>query len=164
MRARVYVGPFTFNTGFLTTAPDGLRLNIANVGAKYQQGAFSAVAEYYYRHYAHGLHPATHGYVVYGDYKHAMKSRLFNRWSVQARVDGMTHCWASRRDDNGQIEIELDNPQRNRITLGAMVSHIGFKGVDVHFQLNYEKFFWGHHHPGSIDNNDKIVAELQVCF
>lgn len=164
VRARVYVGPFTFNTGFLTTAPDGLRLNIANVGAKYQQGAFSAVAEYYYRHYAHGLHPATHGYVVYGDYKHAMKSRLFNRWSVQARVDGMTHCWASRRDDNGQIEIELDNPQRNRITLGAMVSHIGFKGVDVHFQLNYEKFFWGHHHPGSIDNNDKIVAELQVCF
>lgn len=164
VRARIYLGPVTVNTGFLTTAPDDVRLNLANFGLQYRQGAFSAVAEYMYRHYAHGSHPATHGYVVYGDYKHAMNTRLFNRWSVQARVDGMTHCWTSRRDDNGEIVTELDNPRRNRLTLGATVSHIGFKGVDCHLQLNYEKYFWGHHHPGGIDNNDIIVAELQLCF
>lgn len=164
VRARVYLGPVTLNAGFLSTAPDDLRLNHANFGVQYRQGPFSAVAEYLYRHYAHDVRNATHGYVVYGDYKHAMESRLFNRWSVQARLDGMTHCWTSRRDDDGEIVDELDNPQRNRITLGATVSRIGIKGVDCHLQLNYEKYFWGHHNPGNAEDRDKIVAELQVCF
>lgn len=161
-RAKVSLGDWELNSGFMSIEPDSVRINLVNLAVRWRHGGLLLDGEYLYRHYTNKAHAATHGYVVYGDYAHPMRSRLFNRWSAQLRMDGQTACSNGYRDADGRLTST--SPLQNRLTAGVTVSHIGFKGFSCHFLVNYEKYFFGHVRPDSPGAGDKIVAELAIVF
>jgi hypothetical protein len=76
----------------------------------------------------------------------------FNRWSVQARVDGMNQNLSWNSDGS-----EVVQASRNRITVGSTISSIG-KAVHADVRLNYEHFINTSAEP------NRLVAELVVRF
>lgn len=160
--ARLTLGDWKLNTGFMSVEPDSVRINLVNFGLQWRRGGLLLDAEYLYRHYTNKAHAATHGYVVYGDYAHPMRGRLFNRWSAQLRADGITDNSSGIRDAAGRLVT--DNPLQNRITVGGTLAHDGAKGLSCRFRLNYEKYFFGHIRPDKPGSGDKIVAELVLVF
>lgn len=161
--ARIVLDPAEWQlvTGFVSAVPDAVRINSWNFGATYKPGPWRFEAEYLYRHYTSQMHSASHGYLVQADYAHPIRSTLFNQWSGQLRVDGMTDFWSGSLSANG--EAITDSPLRNRITAGVTLSHIYNDKIGAHLRLNYEKYFYGHQHPSGSDN-DKMVVELVVTF
>lgn len=152
----------TLATGFKTIAPDSVRINLADLGVTWKSGRWIAEAEYMYKHYTRNRHKAAHAYNVFADYHLPLNSRIFNRLSFQARFDGLTAHSFGKRNDKGCLIT--DDPARNRLTLGATISHIRKKNLFVDIRANYENYFYHHGYEPSADNGDKAVIELVVRF
>lgn len=118
----------------------GVRVNMANASLAWTSAHWFVEGEYIYRTYTGNSHPATHVYSIYADYSHHMSSRMFNRWSVQARFDGQTD--GATGIYNAEHEVVTNVPSRRRVTVGATVSHRS--SVRLDFRVNYEQYFYGH--------------------
>lgn len=154
-------GQWQIVAGFVSALPDSARINSWNLGATFSPGRWRFEAEYLCRHYTGHALSASHGYLVQADYHHPMPYAVFNQWSAQLRVDGMTNYWSGSRNAKGMAVY--DKPLRNRITGGVTLSHVYTSKIGAHLRLNYEKYLYGHNHPSGADN-DKLVAELVVTF
>lgn len=161
-KALLKAGDWRFTTGFMSLEPDSVRTNLINASVAWTNGRLLLDGEYMYKHYTNRAHKASHGYLVYADYRHPISSQTFNRWSVQVRADGMTAHSDARRAEDGMIHTT--EPLRNRLTFGATVSHIGAGGLNAHIRLNYEKYFYGHDRPSGSNAGDKLLAELVISF
>lgn len=150
-----------FESGLMSIRPDGVRINLIDAAAGYFTPRWDIAAEYMYEHYTHRAHRATHGYCLWGDYKMPVKAGLFNRLSVEARLDGMTAHSDGRRDADGLLTTT--DPSRTRLTLGATLSCLrGSHGLDL--RADYEKFFY---HSGveiPAGGGDRLVVELVLRF
>lgn len=117
----------------------GVRVNMANASLSWKSTHWFFEGEYIYRVYTGKAHPDTHIYSLTADYGHELRSRMFNRWSVQARFDGQNATAVGTYNDRHEITTNV--PPRRRITVGATLSRTG--AVRFDFRLNYEKYFYG---------------------
>lgn len=149
--------------GFQSIIPDSIRINLWDIGASYSIYSLTFEAEYLYKHYTCGRHKAAHGYLVTADYSLPLKkSRTFNAISFQGRFEGMTRHSSGVRDANRLLAD--DNPARRRLTLGTTLTGDYGNKVFAALRLNYEKNFYDDGYKPSVDNSDRIVAELVVSF
>lgn len=155
-RATLQAGDFKICAGIMDLKPDKTRIMLYDCGVTWQHGDFRAAAEYMNEHYVKNTHRDAHSWVAWGDYGRAAKLGIFNRWSVQARYDGMTDQW------NG-IEGDIDNPGRHRITLGATLTY-HYKKVFADLMLNYENYHYFNNYIAPTGQSSKVVTEIAIRF
>lgn len=155
-RVTLTLGDVKICGGVMDIIPDATRIMLYDIGATWSRGNWRAAAEYMNEHYTGGVHKDAHSWAAWGDYGHDAKLGIFNRWSVQARYDGLSRQW------NGITDAE-DNPGRHRATLGATLSY-RYKKVFADLILNYEKYHYFHGYTAPTGQSDKAVLELAVRF
>jgi len=152
---------WTVETGFLTQAPYGKRVNLFDVALGWKNSDWEFLGECMTQSYTHSDLSTTYGYVFWGQRFFPVEWGVFNRASVQARFDGLTSMSDGSVDDNNAfVQTEY---ARNRITVGGTVTYT-YKKVHADIRLNYEKYFYKSGAVIADGLNDKIVAELVIRF
>lgn len=160
-KADYTIGDFTLTGGFQTIVPDEIRINLIDAAVGWNYGRWTTAAEYMNKHYTHESHPTCHAYNIFVDYTMPVKAGIFNQASFQGRFDGMTDHSSGSRDDEGNLSS--DDHARNRITIGATLSHV-YRILHADFRINYEKFFYQHGFKPTEGGGDRLVAELVIRF
>ncbi len=155
------LGDFKLTTGFHSRRPENVRMNLFDAAVGYYGGRWVVEGEYMNCHYTNGTAPTCHSYVVFADRWFPVKLGVFNRASVQARVDGMTNHSTGMADDEGKLQI--DDPLRNRITVGGTLTY-AYKWLRADVRLNFEKYFYGKSTEVAVGDGDKVLAELVIKF
>ena len=149
----------TFATGFQSIKPDAVRANLIDAAVTWSTGRWLVEGEYMYKHYVNDRHKPAHAYNIYANYAMPIKAGFFNQLSFQGRFDGLTdHSTAVGED------LITDHPTRNRITIGSTISYVRSKNMHLDIRLNYENYFYKNGHTPSVDNDDKITAEIVLSF
>lgn len=161
-KARYTLGEFFVEGGFKSVAPDGIRINLTDVCLSWTDGRWFAEGEYVYKHYTNSSCEPCHAYNVMADYRWPVRTRLFDRMSVQVRFDGMTdHSTGIIDESCGSLVV--DDYGRNRLTLGSTASYIRGK-VHADVRLNYEQYFYASGVVVAPDDRSKVSVELIVRF
>lgn len=155
-RVTLQLSDFKICGGVMDLKPDETRVMLYDLGVTYQHGNWRAAAEYMNEHYVNSDHKGAHSWVVWGDYGRNANLGLFNRWSVQARYDGMTRQWDG-------VTGSTDNAARNRATVGGTLTY-RYKKVFCDLMLDYEKYFYHHDYTAATGQSDKVVVEIAVRF
>lgn len=155
------VSGLTIAAGAMSMKPTDIRINLTGGSIGWQQSGLTLEAEYMNKHYTNSTHRATHAWNFFADYGGAINSKALNHWSAQARFDGMTaHSSGVAGADGKAI---TSDPARNRITVGATVSHIaGSRHLDL--RLDYEKYLYHHDVAAPAGQGDRVTAEIVVRF
>lgn len=134
-----------FSTGVQTIIPDSTRVNLIGGSITWTHRKWTVEGEYMNKHYTGRAKPTCHAYNLWADYAMEVKAGMFNRLSLQGRLDGMS--------------------KRNRITAGATLRHFAAKNRFLDLRANYEINF---NRRGTAaltpDNGDKAVVELVLRF
>lgn len=155
-RATLQAGDFKISAGVMDIKPDQTRIMLYDAGVTYQNGNWRAHTEYMNEHYVDNAHKDANSWVVWGDYGRNANLGIFNRWSVQARYDGMSRQWDG-------IQGNPDNEARHRFTVGGTLTY-RYKKVFCDLMLDYEKYLYCHDYTPSAGQGDKVVAEIAVRF
>lgn len=157
----------TLSTGIQSISPDSVRINLIDGCVSWTSGRWIVEGEYMNKHYTNSAHKACHAYSLYGDYKMPVNAGVFNQLSFQGRWDGMTDHSSGKRNiqdwREGIHKLPTTEQARNRITLGATLSHV-YKSIHADVRVNYEKYFYHHDVTVAPGNGDKVVAELVIKF
>lgn len=149
---------------FMSRLPggEGVRINQVDASLTYEGSRLFLEAEYCYRHYTSKAEKPSHGYNIMADYGWPVRCKLVNRWSVQARVDGITSASSGLfNKDFDDSSIGIDYEEQNRITVGTTASYVQ-KGLHCDLRLNFEHTAF----PGR-DNKrreNKMIAALVLYF
>jgi len=155
-RATVGLGDFSICGGVMGIKPDRTRIMLYDLGVNWNHGNWRGAAEYMIEHYNGTDRHNSDSWCVWGDYGRNVKMGMFNRWSVQARYDGMNKHWDG-------VEGHVDDQGRHRITAGATITY-RYKNVYCDLMLDYEKYFYFHDYTAPSGQGDKVVAEIAVRF
>ncbi|MDE5840435.1 MAG: hypothetical protein K2H49_05900 [Muribaculaceae bacterium] len=155
-RVTLKAGDFNICGGVMDILPDATRIMLYDIGSTWQRGDWRGGVEYMNEHYVGSSHKDAHSWVAWGDFGKPAKLGIFNRWSVQARYDGMTRQW------NG-VEGSADNEGRHRLTAGGTLSY-KYKKVFADLMLDYEQYFYRHGYIPPEGQGNKLVVELAVRF
>ena len=155
-RVSLQAGDFNVCGGVMNILPDQTRIWLYDIGATWKRGDWRGGLEYMNEHYVRSAHKDAHSWVAWGDYGRAARLGIFNHWSVQARYDGMIRQWSG-------VEGAADNEGRHRLTFGGTLSY-RYKKVFADLMLDYEQYFYQHHHTPAPGQGDKLVLELAVRF
>lgn len=145
---------FKVTAGYASIKPDTHRANLIDACLEWSNKNILVVGEYMYERYCHKFYPDAHSYVAFVDWHKSVNWGVFNRWSIQGRMDGLT--------DHYQLVTgkESFNHKRNRATIGSTLTY-SYKALHADVRLNYEKYFnW----KGGDAVSDCFVAELVVRF
>ncbi len=138
-----------------TIKPGDYRANLLDAYLSWGDESWTVTGEYMFKRYCNNAFDDAHGYLFFVDWRRPVNIGVFNRWSVQARLDGMTDHHQLNRDD------EVFNYDRTRVTIGSVLTYEHKKfGCDV--RLNYENYV--RHVRYDADASDKLVAELIFRF
>lgn len=155
-RITMELGDFSLFGGMMNILPEKVRINLYDIGARWESGDWRAAGEYMIEHYNHTSRANAHSWTLWGDYGRPAKIGIFNRWSLQARYDGLSCQW------NG-IESSEDAAPRQRITLGGTLTY-RYKKVFADLMLDYENYFYKKGYRPRSGEGNKIVAEIAVRF
>lgn len=155
-RVSLQAGDFNICGGIMDILPDVTRVMLYDIGTTWKTENWRGGLELMNEHYVASQHKDAQSWVVWGDYGKPAKLGIFNRWSVQARYDGMTQQW------NG-VEGSEDNPARNRITVGGTLTY-RYKNVFADLMLDYEQYFYHSGVTPAQGHGNKLVAEIAVRF
>ena len=155
-RVSLQLGDFNLCGGVMDILPDATRIMLYDIGTTWRHGDWRGGLEYMNEHYVGSAHDDAHSWVAWGDYGRDAKLGIFNRWSLQARYDGMTRQW------NG-VDDNPDNPARHRLTFGGTLSY-RYKKVFADLMLDYEQYFYMHGYTPADGQGNKLVLELAVRF
>lgn len=155
-RVSLQAGDFNICGGIMDILPDVTRVMLYDIGTTWKTGNWRGGLELMNEHYVASQHKDAQSWVLWGDYGKPAKLGIFNRWSVQARYDGMTRQW------NG-MEGSEDNPARNRITVGGTLTY-RYKKVFADLMLDYEQYFYHSRFTPAPGQGNKLVAEIAVRF
>ncbi|MDE6022335.1 MAG: porin, partial [Muribaculaceae bacterium] len=133
-RISLQAGDFNICGGIMDILPDVTRIMLYDIGTTWKTGNWRGGLELMNEHYVASQHKDAQSWVLWGDYGRPAKLGIFNRWSVQARYDGMTRQWSG-------VEGAEDNPARNRITVGGTLTY-RYKKVFADLMLDYEQYFY----------------------
>lgn len=155
-KASYKVGDVAFSAGYASIKPFDVRANLLDGAVVWDDGRHWLVGgEYMFKHYVDDSAADVHSWVGFVDWHMPVKAGIFNRWSVQARGDGMTDHLTM---DGLKIE-----PARERITIGSTLTY-SYKIVHADVRLNYEKYFYHNGYRPSVGDTDRLVAELVIRF
>lgn len=161
-RAVYKINGIEASTGFLTTEPDSVRMNILDAALGWERGRWLVSGEYMCKLYGGGNYHPAHAYTVQADYRMPMKKKWLSEVSVQTRLDGITDHSSGKWDANHNLTTT--HPAHNRLTLGATMTYRHSKNIGVDFRLNYENYFYHKGVEVGADGNNKLVAEFVVNF
>lgn len=149
-----FSGGWTLSTGYASIRPGGTRANLIDAYAGYSRGHWLVAGEYIWEHYCNRDYKDVHSYLIFADWHKAVDWGVFNRWSIQARFDGMTdHFSITQAGD-------VFDAARDRVTVGSTLTY-QYKKVNADVRLNYEKYVkWD----GDGKSPDRFVAELIIHF
>lgn len=162
VKALCKIDNVTLTTGFITVSPRGARGNMIDGAIFWENSRWHIEGEYVFEKYPGKDLKPTHGWNLFADYRFPLKSKFFNRMSLQARFDGMSAHSSLSKDENGKVS--LDHPERKRITAGATISHLASKYLFFDVRLNYEKYFYESGAKILKGEEDKILTELIIRF
>ncbi|MDE6086084.1 MAG: OprO/OprP family phosphate-selective porin [Muribaculaceae bacterium] len=152
---------FSMQAGYMSLAPDQVRMNMVDAGITWNSTHWTVEAEYLHEHYTKDAHKATHAYNFWTSYRFPVNAGVFNQLAFQGRFDGMTAHSSGVRNSDGLL-ISND-PARNRVTVGATLSFIQ-KPVWLDVRVDYEKFFYHKGVVAPVGDGDRLVAELVLRF
>ncbi|MDE6276539.1 MAG: OprO/OprP family phosphate-selective porin [Muribaculaceae bacterium] len=153
----------TWATGFQSIRPDGIRINLADAALTWTpDGKWTLAGEYMYKHYTHRAAKAAHSWLVWASYRMPIRAWVFNRLSFQGRYDGMTAHSDGKRDAAGFLTV--NDPARNRITVGATISYVRSKNLYMDIRADVEKYFY--HSSSTVERGeaDRVLLEMIVRF
>ena len=146
---------FSLSAGYASVKPGERRANLIDGFAGWENKNWLVCAEYMYEKYCNAKHKDAHSYLAFVDWHIPVKWWLFNRWSVQARYDGMTDHYSLAQTGDDTFDAA-----RQRVTIGSTLTYT-FKAVHADFRLNYEAYTqW----KGEGKSPDRFVAEIVVRF
>lgn len=146
---------FSLSAGYASIKPGERRANLIDGFAGWENKNWLVCAEYMYEKYCNAKHKDAHSYLAFVDWHIPVKWWLFNRWSVQARYDGMTDHYSLAQTGDDTFDAA-----RQRVTIGSTLTYT-FKAVHADFRLNYEAYTqW----KGEGKSPDRFVAEIVVRF
>lgn len=148
--------------GFASVKPAGSRMNAIDGCITWQSGRWLAEAEYINSHYANRDFKNTHSYNAYVDYRMPVEAGIFNRLSFQGRFDGITDFSTGTTDEEGKLTI--NEPARNRVTVGATISYIKSANMFLDIRADYEKYFYHSGVTVTPEMGDKLVLEMVLRF
>ena len=156
MKALWKTGQWQFSGSYGSIRPNDLRANLYDFAAIWDNKTNMTVqAEYMHKHYCNKAANGADSWLVWADWHKPVKWGVFNRWSVQARYDGMTSHY--KMDASG-----FDAPC-NRVTVGSTVTY-AYKAVHADVRLNYEQYFFHSGYTPAVGAGNKLVAELVIRF
>lgn len=117
----------------------GVRVNQVDAALSWSCGRFFAEAEYIYRHYTGGAHKPSHAYDFFVDYGLPVRSRIVDKVSFQARLDGITDASSGMKDGSGKLPTTI--AAHKRLTGGVTASRL-VGPLFCAFKLNYEHCFY----------------------
>lgn len=142
------------SAGYASIRPGATRANLVDAYAGFSEGHWMVAAEYIWEHYCRRDYKDVHSYLIFADWHKAVDWGVFNRWSIQARYDGMTDHFSITPDS------DVFDAARQRVTLGSTLTY-QYKKVNADVRLNYEKYVrWD----GAGKSPDRFVAELIIHF
>lgn len=136
----------SLTAGYASIKPASVRANLVDACLEWHGGPWLLCAEYMYKHYCHRAAADVHTYVAFADWHRPVRLGAFNRWSVQARYDGMT--------DHANMTTLAIEDARRRLTIGSTLTYT-YKALHADVRLNYEKYF-------RFRGSDLFVAELVI--
>ena len=146
---------FSLSAGYASIKPGERRANLIDGFAGWENRNWLVCAEYMYEKYCNAKHKDAHSYLAFVDWHIPVKWWIFNRWSVQARYDGMTDHYSLAQTGDDTFDAA-----RQRVTIGSTLTYT-FKAVHADFRLNYEAYTqW----EGEGKSPDRFVAEIVVRF
>lgn len=160
-RAIYRFGSMKSDVGFMSIRPDDIRINLVDCALNWTSGQWTVEGEYMYKHYTHHAHRAVHAYNLWADWHKPVRVGVFNRMSLQGRIDGMTAHSDGKRNSDGVLTT--GDPARNRITVGATLSYVR-RPVWCDIRLDYEKYFYHHDAAVVAGQGDKLLVELVIRF
>lgn len=155
------VGNADISLGAESAFPDSVRIARLDAYALWRAGRWRIEGEYVFSAYAHGAYKDAHAWFVAADYALPVRWGNFSALSFQGRYDGMTDASDGKANDTGRLSTTWI--RRNRLTLGATISHIGPKGR-CDFKLNYECMLYPSGYEAPVDDRSKLIAEVCVRF
>lgn len=155
-RLTYLLGEFKLNVGAMTLKPDITRMNLLDAGIIWTHAGWRWAAQFTGQHYCNARIDDTLAWCAWGDYGRDAKIGMFNRWSLQARFDGMTRDWSG-------VQGESLLPARNRLTAGGTLTY-RYKKVYADILLDYENYFYHHGFSPASGQGNRIVAEIAVRF
>lgn len=161
-KASYEINHVTFATGFASISPDSVRLNVSDGAITWKAGRWTAEAEYMYMHYCNRRQKSSHAYNAWVDYAMPVRAGLFNKLSFQGRFDGMTAFSNGKRNKDGKLTV--NEPARNRATVGSTITYMRSKNMFLDIRANYEKYFYHSGVTPTPDNGDKILLEMVLRF
>ncbi|MCM1348141.1 MAG: hypothetical protein NC338_01900 [Firmicutes bacterium] len=161
-KATLKIGNVALEAGFASISPDSVRMNVVDGTVSWQSGRWSAEAEYMNKHYCGRNLKNAHAWNGWVDYRMPIKAGIFNRLSFQGRFDGMTAHSSGSRNATGVPVV--NNPARNRITVGATISHVRSAGMYLDIRADYEKYFYHSNAVITPDMASKAILEMVLRF
>lgn len=176
VKASYRVTNVTFTTGFQSIIPDGIRANLWDACVGWRAGRWQVEGEFMTKHYTQAAYKISNSYLgveseeikttlaysAYADYAMPIKAGRFNKLSFQGRFDGLTDHSNVKRDENGLLTI--NDPARNRVTIGSTISYVKSKNTFLDLRLNFEKYFYANDVVAPLGQDDKIIAEIVLRF
>ena len=155
-KALYKTGQWQFSGSYGSIRPNDMRANLYDFAAVWDNKTSLMVqAEYMHKHYCNDAAKGADSWLVWADWHKAVKWGVFNRWSIQARYDGMTSHF--KMDRSGF------DAARNRVTVGSTVTYV-YKAVHADVRLNYEQYFYHKDFTPAVGDSNKLVAELVIRF
>lgn len=157
------IGNVTLYTGFQSVKPGMARMNLIDGTVSWKAGEWKAEGEYMMINYTNDVAPVCHTYNFYVNRGFDVKAGVFNRASVQARLDGHGNYYNGKLTDSETGAITLTKCKRNRVTVGGTLNYT-YKKVSADVRLNYEKYLYGSSVDHTKADGDKVCAELVIKF
>lgn len=155
------LGDFNLELGAESAYPDSVRITRLDAYVRWASGRWRAEGEYVFSAFAHDAYKDSHAWFVSANYDLPLRRGDFSSLSFQGRWDGMTDASDGKANASGMLTTTWQ--RRNRLTLGATLSHIGEKGR-CDFKLNYEWLFYPVGYIASPGDRSKLIAEICVRF
>lgn len=146
---------FAISAGYASIQPAQTRANLIDGCLTWENSHLLIAGEYMYKHYCCNAHKEAHSYAAFIDWHIPVKAGIFNQWSLQGRVDGMTDHF-----ELATGKKDTFNPERHRATIGTTLTY-RYKALHADIRLNYENYFDG---KGCAATTDRFVTELVVRF
>ena len=157
------LGNVSLYSGFQSVKPGFVRMNLIDGTVSWTAGEWKAEGEYMLIHYTNDSAPACHSYNFYVNRGFDVEAGVFNRASLQARLDGHSNYYNGKMADADTGAPAVTKCKRHRVTVGGTLTYT-YKKVSADVRLNYEKYLYGSTADYKKADGDKICAELVIKF
>lgn len=131
-----------------------------DIGAYFDNGLWHVEAEYLRKNYRHGVFKPVNACDLFVYRKFPIEKKLIGSILGAARYDYLSDHSTGVLSEDGVLQI--DDPARHRMTLGATLSLKSKFQADI--RVNYEKYFFKKGVTPGLSDDDRLVLEVIAHF